>query len=144
MNKDSSDAGLWRVLSLELPVGGRDSQSKEDDDNEADNVVSMMEQPDPTSVQQSNDGEIEAKSLDYRFTTSIEELDDNGADEEEVNEGPDVETPWCGSEVGQLLGSSRLPTGRNHVEILRQRVQATRQPRQRDIDAQREQSRGSC
>jgi len=64
-----------------------------------------VEEPDPSRIEESDNGKVEAKTLDDSLMADIEELDDDGSEEKQVDERPYVESPGSRSQVGELLAS---------------------------------------
>lgn len=110
-------AGAARlVMLLDNVVDVGDRAADEEGKHESDDVVAMRPNVDVDRVEDSEEGEAPANTVDNDRLAVGGELIKDGAEEEEVNEGPDAERPRRRGNVGLLaraIGRGRSGNGVN-------------------------------
>jgi len=77
-----------------------DSRADEESKDEGDDVVTSSPDVDVDGVEEDEEGEAPADSVDDGLLAALGELVDDSAEKQEVNDGPDTKDPAGGGEVG--------------------------------------------
>jgi len=101
---------LGGVMLLDNVVDVRGGRADEQGKDESNDIVAARPDVDVDGVEDDEQGEAPVDGVNDNLLAGFEELVDDGAEEKEVDNGPDAEGPSSGSEV-RLLASAVVVVG---------------------------------
>jgi hypothetical protein len=117
MNKEFVSEGFGRMMFLDNIVNVSDSAGDEQGENERRDVALMRPEVDVDGIQDSEQRESPRDTVDDDALAMGEELIDDGAEEENVNDGPGQEGPWSRGEICFLSTPVDAGGGGNRVKV---------------------------
>jgi len=91
---------LGRVMLLHNVIDVGDGGANQEGEDEGEDVAAMTPEIDVDGIQQDEERQAPVDGINDNLFAIVEELVDNGAEEQEMNNRPDAEGPSGGGEVG--------------------------------------------
>lgn len=108
---------LSGVMLLDNIVDVGDGRADEQGKDESDDIVAARPDVDVDGVEDDEEREAPVDAVDDNLLARFEELVDNGAEEKEMDNGPDAKGPSGRSEVGLLAGAVVVVRSSNGVDV---------------------------
>jgi len=117
VNKEFVKEALGGMLLLGDVVDVGDGGAYEEGKDECDDVVAMRPDVDVDGVEEEKEGEAPVDAVDDDLLAALEELVDDGSEEQEVDDRPDAEGPAGWGQVGLLTGAVDVMGTSNGVDV---------------------------